>query len=56
MLSWDSMAEREKRWGRFFLADPEWARGGRQDGEGWSTRREHQQSVAGTNRVFPSVK
>jgi hypothetical protein len=28
MLAWDSMAEREKRWG-VFLADP-----GRQDGEG----------------------
>jgi hypothetical protein len=24
MLAWDSMAEREKRWGAF-LADPEWA-------------------------------
>jgi hypothetical protein len=24
MLVWDSMAEREKRWGAF-LADPEWA-------------------------------
>src|SRR5438034_3233257 len=24
MLAWDSMAEREKRWG-VFLADPEWA-------------------------------
>jgi len=23
MLAWDSMAEREKRWGAF-LADPEW--------------------------------
>src|ERR1700720_4367779 len=27
MLAWDSMAEREKRWG-VFLADPEWAAGG----------------------------
>jgi len=24
MLAWDSLAEREKRWGAF-LADPEWA-------------------------------
>src|SRR6266404_2586590 len=27
-------------------------RGGRQDGEGWPARREHQQPVAGPNRVF----
>src|SRR5437762_11983559 len=26
MLAWDSMAEREKRWGAF-LADPEWVAG-----------------------------
>src|SRR4029077_6597956 len=27
-------------------------RGGRQDGEGWPARREHQQPVAGASRVF----
>jgi hypothetical protein len=41
MLAWDSMAEREKRWGR-------------QDGEGWPARREHQQPAAGASRVFLS--
>src|SRR5438132_138660 len=51
MLAWDSMAEREKRWGAF-LAGSRMGRGGRQDGEGWPARREHQQPVAGASRVF----
>ncbi len=59
MLAWDSMAEREKRWGAF-LADPEWVAvvaktekdGQLVEGEGWPARREHQQPVAGASLVF----
>src|ERR1700736_6083113 len=51
MLAWDSMAEREKALGRFSRRS-RMGRGGRQDGEGWPARREHQQPVAGAHLVF----
>jgi len=51
MLAWDSMAEREKRWGRFSRRS-RLGRGGRQDREEWPARREHQQPVADANRVL----
>jgi hypothetical protein len=50
MLAWDSMAEREKRWG--FSRRSRMGRSSRQHGEGWPTRRKHQQPVADANRVF----
>ena len=51
MLAWDSMAEREKRWGAF-LADPEWVAVVARTEKDGSARREHQQPVARACRVF----
>jgi hypothetical protein len=51
MLAWDSLAEREEALGRFSRRS-RMGPCGRQDGEGWPARREHQQPVAGASRVF----
>ena len=51
MLAWDSMAERDKRWGAF-LADPEWLAVAARTEKDGQLRRDHQQPVAGAHRVF----
>jgi len=54
MLAWDSMAEREKRWGAF-VADPEWhAVAARTEKDGQLVESIHNQFLAPT--VFSAVK
>jgi hypothetical protein len=51
MLAWDSMAEREKRWGAF-LADPEWVAVVAKTEKDGQLVENIQQPVAGASRVL----
>ena len=47
-LAWESLAERETKWGAF-AADPGLARGACQDGGRWPDRRQHRQPDSGSD-------